>query len=60
MSKKKVVIEVEVKDWQDSDIKVGDYIEYKGEVYEFEGYEYGTYPFARHIETGEQIQLPHY
>ena len=57
MSKKKVLIEIEVKDWQDSDIKVGDYIEYKGEVYEFEGYEYGLHPIAKHIITGEQIEL---
>jgi hypothetical protein len=60
MDKKKVTIEVEVKDWQDSDIKVGDYLEYKGEVYVFEGYEHGNYPIARNVQTGEQIQLPHY
>lgn len=32
MGKEKILIEVEVKYWQDSDIKVGDYIEFEGEV----------------------------
>jgi hypothetical protein len=58
--KKRIYIEVEAKEWGVDDIKKGDYFTYKGKVYVFEGYEYGTYPFARDVETDEQIQLPHY
>lgn len=57
---KKVLIQVDVKKWDDSDLEVGDYIEYKGEVYKFDGYEFGTYPIATDIETGKQIELPSY
>jgi hypothetical protein len=56
MSKK--LIEVEVKCWDNPNLKVGDYLEYEGEIYKFDGYECGTYPFATHIDTGEQIELP--
>lgn len=44
----------------DSGIKEGDYIEYDDIVYKFLGYEWGTYPLAENIETGEQVTLPHY
>jgi len=44
----------------DSDIKEGDYIEYDDIVYKFLGYEWGTYPLAENIETGEQVNLPYY
>lgn len=57
MTNKIVTIQVEVKDWEKDDVEVGDYIEYKDEVYKFEGYEYGLHPIAKHIITGEQIEL---
>jgi len=57
MTNKIVTIQVEVKDWEKDDVEIGDYIEYKDEVYEFEGYEYGLHPIAKHIITGEQIEL---
>jgi len=60
MSKKVVYIKHKVKKFGVDKIKVGDYIEYNDKVYKFEGYDYGTYPIARDIETNEQIQLPHY
>jgi len=44
----------------DGKVSKGDYIEYKGEIYTFDGYDFGTYPCATNIETDEQIQLPHY
>lgn len=57
---KKVKIEVDVKEFGVDEVSVGDYFEYKGEVYLFEGYEYGTYPIAKRLSDGEQVQLPHY
>lgn len=57
---KTTTIEVEIKDWDNPDLKVGDFLEYKGEVYKFDGYEWGTYSIATHIETGKQIELPSY
>jgi hypothetical protein len=57
---KKVKIEMDVKKFGIDDIKVGDYIEYKNEIYEFQGYDYGTYPLAKRLSDGEQVQLPHY
>ena len=56
---KKVIIEHEVKSLWDEDLKEGDYIDYDGVIYRFDGYEYGTYPIATNIKTGEQEQLPH-
>ena len=59
MSNKRILtIEVEVKDWENDNVETGDYIEYKNQVYQFEGYEYGRYPIAKHIETSAQIELP--
>lgn len=43
-----------------SKLKKGDYVEYNGRVYLFEGWDYGTYPLCRDLETNEQVQLPHY
>jgi hypothetical protein len=57
---KKVNIELEVKEGFSDELKVGEYFVYKGEVYKFDGYDYGTYPMATNLETDEQIQLPHY
>ena len=57
---KKVKIELEVKEGFSDELKVGEYFTYKGSVYKFDGYEYGTYPYATNLETDEQIQLPHY
>lgn len=57
---RKILIEVEVKDFGYEDVEVGDFIEYDDEVYIFEGYEYGTYPIARNLKTNEQVTLPHY
>jgi hypothetical protein len=44
----------------DGKVSEGDYIEYKGEIYTFDGYDFGTSPMATNVETEEQIQLPHY
>jgi hypothetical protein len=59
---KKVVIEVEVKDFcsEMESIQVDDYIKYNGDVYQFIGYEWGTYPIARNVLTNETVTLPHY
>lgn len=43
-----------------SKLKKGDYVEHDGKVYLFEGWDYGTYPICRDLETNEQVQLPHY
>lgn len=56
----KILIEVEVKGLSDNDLKVGDYIEYRGKVYKFEGWEYGSNPIIKDIETGEQSILDFY
>jgi hypothetical protein len=40
--------------------KKGDYVEHDGKVYLFEGWDFGTYPICRDLETNEQVQLPHY
>lgn len=54
-------VTIKVKEFgKDSNIKVGDYIEWEDIVYKFLGYEWGTYPLAENIETGEQVTLPHY
>lgn len=53
-------IEIEVKDFINDTFNVGDYVQYKGVVYKFLGYEYGTYPIGENIETGETVTLPHY
>ena len=53
-------IRVYVKELHDSDLRTGDYINWKGETYKFLGWEYGTYPIAEDLETGETITLPHY
>lgn len=53
-------IEIEVKKFGVDDIKVNDYMEYKGIIYKFLGYEYGTYPIGENVETGETVTLPHY
>ena len=55
-----IVKKVKIKKLFDKDLKPGDYIEYDGKIYEFDGYDYGTYPICKDIETGEQVQLPHY
>ena len=57
---KKVKIEIEVKEGFSNDLKVGEYFVYKDSVYKFDGYEYGTYPYATNLETNKQIQLPYY
>jgi|TARA_B110000483_G_C17747792_1_gene371107 hypothetical protein len=57
---KKVKIEIEVKEGFSDELKVGEYFVYKGEVYKFDGYEYGTYPIATNLETGKQIEPSHY
>lgn len=43
-----------------SKLTKGDYVEYNGKVYLFEGWDYGTYPICRDLETNEQVQIPHY
>lgn len=57
-----VSIEIEVKDFRScmDDVSEGDYIEYNDTVYQFIGYEYGTYPIARNVLTNEVVTLPHY
>jgi hypothetical protein len=60
---KKIIVEkliYQLQDLFDSKVSEGDYLEYNGELYIFNGYDFGTYPLATHIETGEQIKLPHY
>lgn len=52
-------IKVEVKTLSDNP-KEGDFIEYNDVIYKFLGYEYGTYPVVKNLETGETITLPHY
>ena len=50
-------IEVDVKDWTSTNLKYGDYFEYKDEIYKFQGYDFGTCVIGVNIETGEQIEL---
>ena len=50
-------IEVDVKDWTSTNLKYGDYFEYKEEIYKFQGYDFGTCVIGVNIETGEQIEL---
>ena len=56
---KKVTIEIEVKEFGSEEVCVGDYIEWKDELYIFEGYDFGTYPIAKRLSDGEQVQLPY-
>jgi len=44
----------------DKSYKKGDLFYWEGGVYKFDGYDFGTYPMAENIETGEQKQLPQY
>ena len=60
MSEKYVDIKVKVKQFGFEEIEIGDYVEYNNKVYKFIGYEWGTYPIAEDIETGETVTLPHY
>lgn len=53
-------IKIRVKKFGSEEIQVGDYVEWKDVVYKLLGYEYGTYPIAENIETGETVTLPHY
>jgi hypothetical protein len=40
--------------------KKGDYVEYKGQIYKFIGWDYGTYPVLED-EEGEQLTIyPYY
>lgn len=58
-----MLVEVEVYSIEDLDqgiVKKGSYIEYKDEIYKFDGFDYGTYPIATNIKTEEQIELPYY
>lgn len=57
---KYVITKVKVKKLFDKDLKPGDHIEYDNKVYIFDGYDYGTYPICRDLETNKQVQLPHY
>ena len=43
-----------------SDPSVNDLYIYDDRVFVFIGYEYGTYPIGKDIETGETFTLPHY
>lgn len=59
MNKKVILtVVVEAKNWEKDNVEVGDYIEYKEQIYKFEGYEYGLHPIAKNVVTGEQIELP--
>lgn len=60
MSEKIIEIRVKVKQFGFEEIEKGDFIEYNNQVYQFVGYEYGTYPIAKNIETGEIETLPYY
>lgn len=60
MSEKIIEIRVKVKQFVFEEIEKGDFIEYNNKVYQFVGYEYGAYPIAKNIETGETEMLPHY
>lgn len=60
MEKEIITLEVELKTLDDKDLKKGDYIKFEGEIYRFDGYEWGTYPIATNVKTGEQRELPHY
>lgn len=57
---KKINVEVEVKEFGCDELSEGDYVEYNDVIYKFLGYEYGTYPIAENIETGETVTLPYY
>lgn len=57
---KEIYIKQKVKSFGFEEIEVGDFIEYNHTIYKFIGYEYGTYPIALNIETGETVTLPHY
>lgn len=56
----KTILGVEVKNWREDDFVKGEFIEYNDEIYTFLGYDYGTYPIIKHIETEETIELPYY
>ena len=55
-----VHIKVKIKKLSDKSLKEGDYVEFDNKTYKFEGWDYGTYPIVRDLETNEQKQLPHY
>lgn len=58
---KEVWIKHKVKQFgSDDTIKIGDYIEWRGTVYQFNGWDFGTYQITTNIETNEQIELPYY
>jgi hypothetical protein len=52
--KKYVMLKVEVKDLDDA--KKGDYVDHRGKVYQFMGYDYGTYAILEDQE-GNQIEI---
>lgn len=54
---KYAVVRVRVKDLGDEDLKKGDFVEYRKNVYKFLGYEYGTYTILEDVFTGETISL---
>ena len=54
---KYAVVRVKVKDLSDDDLKKGDYVDYRGDVYKFLGYEYGTYTILENIFTGDIKEL---
>jgi hypothetical protein len=56
-NEKFAVIRVKVKDLSDDDLKKGDFVDYRGNVYKFLGYEYGTYTTLENVFTGEIKQL---
>lgn len=57
---KKVIIEIEVKEFGIDEISIGDIIEYNDDVIVFNGYEYGEYPFGTSLISGETVNLPSY
>jgi hypothetical protein len=46
-----------VKDLFDSDLVGGDYVEYQGIVYQFDGWEYGHDAILTNLETNKQIRV---
>lgn len=55
--RKTKIVELELKDGFDSDIKIGELFLHNDEIYRFDGYDFGTYPMATNIKTGKQISL---
>lgn len=54
---KEIYIKIKPKDLFDKSVVDGDYVDYKGRIYKFNGWEYGHTAYLTDIETNEEITV---